>query len=158
MIRKSGNSNGFSFYALLSLFLWVHYAVSSSQSCQLTHTHTRSFNPRVEINARQMCGTSSVARCDGARDTLGGAGAAAAAAAAGHVFMLHAGRIQPPNPYPRRTPLPSLLPCSLLADRINPSANYACSLIISPRQIRIVIIFKWPPLLLYSLSTPSLSI
>lgn len=114
LIRKSGSSNGF-FYAFLSLF-WVHYAVSSSQSCQLTHTHTRIFNPRVEINARQMCGTSSVARCDGARDTLGGAGAAtaaAAAAAAGHVFMLHAGRIQPPTPYPRCTSSLLVAPCWL---------------------------------------------
>lgn len=155
MIRKSGNSNGFLFYAFLSLFCGF---ITQSARARVANLLTRIFNPRVEINARQMCGTSSVARCDGARDTLGGAGAAAAAAAAGHVFMLHAGRIQPPTPNPRRTSFLSLLRCSLLADRINPSANYACSLIISPRQIRIVIIFKWPlalpPLLLYSLSLP----
>lgn len=48
--------------------------------------------------------------------------------------------------------------CSLLAVRINPSANYACSLIISLRQIRIVIIFKWPLAPFPALPSPSLSL
>lgn len=60
LIRKSGNSNGF-LYAFLSLFFWVHYAVSSSQSCQLTHTHTQTHSHTLEFST--LAWKSTHGRC-----------------------------------------------------------------------------------------------
>lgn len=156
MIRKSGISNGFSFYALLSLF-FVGSLRSQLEPELPTNSHTHSeFQPsrgnqRTADVRHVQCGTlrRRTGHARRRRSSSGGSGSRTCVYA---TCGTHSTTYPLPPLHP--SPLLSLLPCSLLADRINPSANYACSLIISPRQIRIVIIFKWPlalpPLLLYS--------